>query len=260
MSGYVLFQMYSGRRAELIAKNEFYLHQARKRLLSQFEEADIRKEANEAGEQFLVEHERYFNPDVHDGSEFQERAYDALVERYELLTEMRDNVRLSTVAGLFHEWEKNLRQWLVDEILHWYSGKNLHSEIWKKPLTDLFALLESFGWDLRASETFQALDACGLVVNVYKHGNGRSLHNLANRYPRFLNDPFGDVRAPTEESRCPPGWEYLKVTDQDLDAFSKAISAFWRDVPENVLNTQIEDPPDWFMKAYEKDQVVGETA
>lgn len=254
MSGYVLFQMYSRRRAELIEKYEFYIQQARQRLLPQFEEEDIRNEANAAGEKFLEKHQHLFNPDRHDGSEFQEMAYDALVERYELLTEMRDNVRLSIAAGLFHEWEKNLRQWLVGEIQHWHFGKELQKMIWKKSFADVIDLLESCGWKVRDSAFFRDLDACRLVVNAYKHGNGPSLSELIGTYPEFYSDPYGDLRVGPQSAWSHASYEYLKVTDEDLNAFSKAVSAFWRDIPENIFDTQIENIPDWFVKAYEKDQ------
>lgn len=40
---------------------------------------------------------------------------------------------------------------------------------------------------------FPKLDACRLVVNVYKHGKGTALNQLRSRYPEYLADPFGDV-------------------------------------------------------------------
>lgn len=250
----VLFQMHSALRADLIGKHEFYVRQAKKRLLSQFQEEDIRQEADSEGERFLEENQRHFNPDVHDGSEFYEMAGEAQSERYQLLFEMRNNVRLSIIAGLFHEWEKNLRQWLVDEIQHWHYGEDTKSTIWKKNVSDLFELLESFGWPLKCASYFKDLDACRLIVNVYKHGEGNSLNGLDQSYPKFLDHPFEEMRGIVGETWFSPSYEYLKVEDDDLEAFSDAILQFWKDVPENVLNTHITNPPSWLLKAIEKDQ------
>jgi hypothetical protein len=36
-------------------------------------------------------------------------------------------------------------------------------------------LLESIGWTIREKAYYPHLDACHLVVNVYKHGRGASL-------------------------------------------------------------------------------------
>ena len=40
-----------------------------------------------------------------------------------------------------------------------------------------------------------------------------------------------------------------KVSDEQFQAFSDAIVAFWRDVPQNVFASQVTDVPDWFGKA-----------
>ncbi|MCQ4437932.1 hypothetical protein NO135_23300, partial [Clostridioides difficile] len=53
-------------------------------------------------------------------------------------------------------------------------------------------LLESFGWPLRTTDYFRTLDACRLVVNVYKHGKGKSLDDLRARFPEYLDDPLRD--------------------------------------------------------------------
>ena len=250
----VLFQMHSALRSELVSKHEFYIRQAKKRLLSQFKEEDIRQEADLEGERFLEENQRHFNPDVHDGSEFHEMAGEARSERYQLLLEMRNSIRMSIIAGLFHEWEKNLRQWLVDEVQHWHYGEEAKSIIWKKNVSELFELLESFGWPLKSAPYFKDLDACRLIVNVYKHGEGNSLNELDQSYPQFLDHPFEEMRGTLGKMWFSPSYEYLRVEDDDLEAFSDAILRFWKDVPNNVLNNQITNPPSWLVKAIKKDQ------
>ena len=253
MSDRVLFQMYSGHRSQLIEKHVFYVEQAKKRLLDQFTDEAISQEADLAAEQSLERRGQYFDPDRHDPGDFEEAAYHDGVWQHQLMTELRDSVRMSIVSGFFHEWEKNLRQWLVDEVQHWHHGNEARGAVWKKNLTDLFDLLESFGWSLKSSHYFRDLDACRLVVNVYKHGDGPSLSELAKTYPQFLEHPLEAMRGQVGEKWFAPSYEHLKVSDTDLEAFSAAIQEFWKDVPEDVFDSQITDPPNWLIKAIEKD-------
>lgn len=256
MRDIVLLRMRPHQRITLQDKHRFYVCQAKSRMMSQFDESDIRNEADREGESFLEENKKCFNPELHDGSAFLELAGNARDDRYQLLAEMRDRVRLSIVAGFFHDWEKNLRQWLVDEMQRspLQIGDSTRHAIWNINLCskggDLFELLESFGWELKAASYFADLNAGRLVVNVYKHGDGHSLESLSRYYPKFLKHPLGGLCEWTEEK-----WSHrhLYITDGDLDAFSDAVLDFWANVPESVFNSQITDPPNWLMKALERD-------
>jgi len=191
VSGYVLFQMWGPFRQSLIDSHLFYVEQARKRLLSQFN--DIEREADRAAEEWLEQHSHRFDPDRHDPGAFYEAANDAGIEFYQLLCDMRDRTRLSVVAGIFHEWDKQLRDWLVREVRHWHRGDAVVSKIWTVDFGKIADLLESLGWNIRGEEYFNKLDACRLVVNVYKHGEGKSLADLKKNYPEYLDDPSGAV-------------------------------------------------------------------
>lgn len=251
MSGYVLFQMWGPIRQSLIEGHLFYVEQARKRLLSQFN--DIEADADRAAEEWLEQSGQNFDPDRHDPGDFYERANDVGIEFYELLSDMREQTRLSVVAGMFHEWDKQLRDWLVREIHHWLRGDNATLKVWSADFDQIADLLESFGWNLRAADYFRTLDACRLVVNVYKHGEGKSLDNLRNSFPEYLDDPFKDFGGPLSDTRyC--NHKHLRVSDDQFQAFSDAILAFWRDVPDNVVYSQLTDVPDWFGKVILKDR------
>lgn len=250
MSDQVLFQMWGPFRQSLIDGHLFYVEQARKRLLSQFE--DISADADKAADKWLKRNSHRFDPDRHDPSDFDEAAYDHSIEFYGLLTDMRDQTRLSVVAGMFHEWDKQLRDWLVREVGHWHHGDNTRQKVWSADFAQIADLLESFGWKLRSASYFRTLDACRLVVNVYKHGEGRSLEELKQNYSEHLGDPFGGAGAFSDVKYR--DHTHLKVTDDQFQAFSDAILAFWRDVPENVFESTIPSVPDWFGKAIFKDQ------
>ncbi|MCK0106844.1 hypothetical protein [Marinobacter sp. S0848L] len=250
MGGEVLFQMWESFRQSLIAAHLFYVKQARQRLLSQFE--DIEGEADKAAEVWLVNHSHRFDPDVHVPGEFEERAFDAGIEFYQLLTEMRDRTLLSVVSGMYHEWDKHFRQWLVNEIKHWHRGDVVAFKVWTVDLGKLTELLASVGWDPRGKDYFDKLDACRLVVNVYKHGNGNSLSELKEKYPDYLSDPASNLKGPFG------GLEFLDhnhlyVSDQQLQEFADAIVEFWKDVPSTIFDSADITAPVWFDKARAKD-------
>ncbi|QKV17075.1 hypothetical protein [Oricola thermophila] len=251
MSDYVLFQMWKPFRKSLIKRHHFYVEQARKRLLSQFE--DIEADANKAAKVWLEQNHARFDPDHHNPEDFYEAANDAGIEFYELLSDMREQTRLNITAGMFHEWDKQLRDWLVREIEHWHSGDNTRLKVWSADFNQIADLLESFGWKIRATTYFRALDACRLVVNVYKHGEGKSLTDLRQNYPEYLDDPLKGTGSVFTGPKYPDHTN-LKVSEKQFQGFSDAIVAFWQDVPEDVFESQIKTVPDWFGKAILKDQ------
>lgn len=251
MSDYVLFQMWEPFRRSLIQGHLFYVEQARKRLLSQFE--DIEADADRAAAEWLERSKQHFDPDRHDPGDFYEAANDVGIEFYGLLSGMQEQTRLSVVAGMFHEWDKQLRDWLAREIQRFHCGENATHKVWSADFRQIADLLKSLGWNILSADYFRALDACRLVVNVYKHGEGRSLSDLKQNYPEYLDDPFsGAGGAFSNMEYC--DHTHLKVSDEQVQAFSDAIVAFWNEVPENVFASQINDVPEWFEKAIVKDR------
>jgi hypothetical protein len=79
---------------------------------------------------------------------------------------------------------------------------------------------------------YPLLEALQLVVNVYKHGKGRSLNELSDRYARFVVDPA--KAASYGEWRTTLDHEWLTVTDDQFDEFAAAISDFWSTMPERL--------------------------
>lgn len=251
MSGYVLFQMWGPFRQSLIQRHLFYVEQARKRLLSQF--GNIEADADQAAEAWLEKSDQYFDLDRHDPADIYEAANDVGIEFYGLLSNMREQTRLSVVAGMFHEWDKQLRDWLVREIQHWHRGDNITLKVWSADFQQIAELLESFGWNVCSTDYFRALDACRLVVNVYKHGEGKSLAELKGNFPEYLDGPFSGSGGAFSENKY-QDHTHLKVSDDQFQAFSDAILSFWRNIPQNVPESQITDVPDWFGKAIMKDR------
>lgn len=242
------FQMWEPFRQNLMAEHCFYVEQAQKRLLSQFD--NMEAEADKAAEEHLDKMSAQFNPDVHDPSDFYESAHDKGIEFYQLLNEMLENTRLSVIAGMFHQWDKNLRDWIVREIRHWHHGESVTRSIWKADFPAIVDFLVSVGFDVRKSPCYEQLNAMRLVVNVFKHGDGPSFDELREAFPKFFPDLLGgdgkhrfSVASHTD----------MKVSDQHLKEFSEAILDFWKDVPTDICLGEELDVPKWFEKAFLKD-------
>ena len=247
----VVFFMWESFKQSLIDKQIFYLEQARKRLLSQFE--DIETESTQAAQEWLDNQSRSFNPDRDDVGAYYEASYEAGIEHYQLLSDMRDQTLLSVVAGMFHEWEKQLRDWIAKEVRHSYGSDTAAAQIWKVNFGEIIDLLEIYGWPIRSGEYFERIDACRCVVNVYKHGNGGSFGELKKKYPYYLVDPSAVVD-PLLVDIDFLDYTHVKVSDSQLQNFSDAIIKFWQDVPERLYAQDGMTVPNWFGNAVQKDQ------
>lgn len=237
-------------RQMLMAEHRFYVEQSSKRLLSQFD--NIEAEADKAAEEYLKKISGSFDPDTDDPADCYEAAYDKGVEFYQLLSEMQDNTRLSVVAGMYHQWDKSLREWVVQEMRHWHPGDHAVRSIWKVDFPVMVDFLVSIGFDVRKLPCHDSLNAMRLVVNVFKHGDGPSLEELKVSHPEFLPDPLGDG----ERSLPIDFLDYtnLKVSDVHLRQFSDAIMEFWQATPGEIYIDEELDFPAWFVKAVDKDR------
>ncbi len=165
---------------------------------------------------------------------------------------MHERTRLSVVAGMYHEWDKTLRKWLVEEARHFGGGSETAEVLWRKPFEKIIQFLDGLGWNISGQSYFTKLEACDLVVNVYKHGEGTSLNTLKQRFPEYLPDPLGKYRFGNYDPiRAEHG--YMKVTEEQIQEFSDTFVAFWQSIPERTRNSVDVNVPEWFVNALKKD-------
>ena len=242
MSATKLFHMWGPQRKSFIDSHGFYVEQAQKRLISQFD--DLNKEVDEHAEKWLDEASQYFDPERDDPSDFYESAYEEGIEHGILLSEMRDQTIFSVIAGMYHQWDKKLREWLVQEARYW-GGENVFYKMWKVDVFRIFDLFESMGWKIRSEIFFPKLDACRLIVNIYKHGNGDSVHQLRKKYPEYFFDYGG-------EDFYSSGWfdhNLINLKDGYLKEFSDSILEFWKIIPEYFFDSDDLNAPAWLNDA-----------
>ena len=236
-------------RARMIRGHKFYVEQAQKRLLSQFQ--NIEEESDKYSEEWLNLQSENFDPDRHSPDDFYEQATSEGDERYEMLEDMRNRTRLSVISGMYHEWDKQLRGWLTKEINHWNHGNETKSVIWEKTFYPLMDFLEGIGFPVKSMPYFTSLNRCHHIVNVYKHGDGPSFREIKKQYPEFVHKFENSINA---------SWFIdmsdhtdLVVSDAHVEEFSKAIIDFWESVPENIFDSDPICFPKWFDEARQKD-------
>lgn len=245
----VLLHMWGPYRESLIEELDFFKSQADRRLLSQFE--NIADEAEKHAEEVLETMGRHFDPDRHDLSDFYETAHDASIHYYELLDGMRKQTILSVAAGLYNQFEVKFRDFLVTEFHKSFPGDKLRQKLWRQDIAKIIDLVEGCGWEIRAQEFFPMIDACRLVVNVYKHGDGPSLDELKTKYPQYLRSIWGEGER--DEMLRFADHTYLTVEREDVDGFYGGIRQFWTSIPEYTMFSSATNVPDWVGNAIEAD-------
>ncbi|MCD9126056.1 hypothetical protein [Luteimonas fraxinea] len=235
-------------RHAFIAGHRFYIAQAKARLLSTF--ANIEQEADDVAEAHWQSPSAFFDPDVHDEATHAEDAQNEGITFYGLLSEMHERTRLSVVAGMYHQWDKEWRRFLVRQ-LRWpglVPGPRTRRSLWTLDSTEIEGLLRGPGLEVRTFPNFARLDAMRLVVNVFKHGEGQSLDDLRQAYPEFVPAVNGWVPTHPDDTN-------MKVTDAHLDEFATAIESFWMSLPTELLVDADADLelPRKFKSAHRKD-------
>lgn len=246
-----VFILTDAEREDAVSEHRFYVEQAKNRLLSAFN--NISEEADQAEQTAWEEGGRHFDPDYYDESMLAEAAINHGISFYQLLSEMHERTRLSVIAGMYHHWDKRFRRFLVRELRHPGLMPGLHTRraLWKIDSTKLEDFVRALGLDVRAFPSFPKIDAMRLVVNVFKHGEGKSLDDLRQLYPEYVP--------------CRHAWQMhpddtdMEVTDFHLDEFSDAIESFWRTLPKELVFdfSQDLDAPDEICKGYRKDTAGG---
>lgn len=216
-------------RAAVLARHDFYVAEVNGRVLSAF--SDIETEAEQYTEAEYERLSRVVDPERWDSADVAEAARDRGIDHYLMLTNLRMQMWLGSLAGLYHQWDKELRAFVERELWHYYERTALASMVWGpgEVGTVLRILRDDFGWDCFQEPFYPDLAACGLIVNVHKHGKGRSLRLLAEQHPEFLRRPYEGM----------PKWgpellehEWLEISAEQFGRVANSLRSFWTAFPE----------------------------
>ena len=163
--------------------------------------------------------------------EIAEMAIDRSVERYQDLAFVEGQLRALAIAGLYHLWERTLKEFLV-RTLGWEGhSKTQIDKIHRSNFHELIDTLEKFGFLVKEECFFDDLNIVRVVANTCKHGEGQAFEELANKAPELLR---GRYRL---ESRLlsPPHPENFWIDAQRFANLERAIEQFWHAMPERLL-------------------------
>jgi hypothetical protein len=199
-----------------------------KRVLGSFD--DIEAEAEAASETYFNERinepAEYDDPDDDDWEYREERVYQAAeghAQRvYSDLEFVRWQVTGLAVSGLYHLWERLLKEFLIQEGLR--EKRSIHGADFKK----LTMLLSDSGWNISAQDFYPSLERLCLVANTVKHGDGQSCEKLLATAPELFFDFGGQWM---NESRRA---DDLRLDAGHFEQFTRAVRAFFEQFPERL--------------------------
>lgn len=162
-------------RKRTIELHKFFFEQFQVKLLSQFH--NIEEDAENYQKQWVEENGRFYSGD--DPGDFFEKAQDETIDFYLKLIEVRNNIYLSTLSALYFDWDKTVRNTLI-QILERENqlSKNTQIAIWEKRFDEIMKLFVGLGWNIKLENCYPNLKKYSTVVNVYKHGYGNSFKKL----------------------------------------------------------------------------------
>jgi hypothetical protein len=225
--------MWEGTREHLLERHDAYVEALKERVFPIF--ADIDSEAETFTDDKYQELMSLPCWDENtDPSIIAEMAQDAGIAKYETLGFLKHEMLLGALAGLYHLWERSLRDFLEHEFRHWMRREIVHKCAWEANIGRIYELLASFGWDVRHEPFFAEMDACRLIVNVYKHGKGTSIAEPTSKYPKYLRHPLG-LDIDDAFGRELLDHEDLKVLVSDILQMAASFRQFWQQFPERLL-------------------------
>jgi hypothetical protein len=163
-----------------------------------------------------------------DPSMYAEAAQEYSLEVYENLQFVRQQLLGLATAGLYHLWERLLRQFLCKELRTWsFDGRDIRALMAKADFRDLERFLGKFNFQLADQPYYGDLCELRLVANVAKHGDGAACEELQQAAPQLFAgykyhfDIFSKA-------------DTLELSPANFATYTRAITTFWESFPEHL--------------------------
>jgi hypothetical protein len=202
--------MWSGERRMILERHDFYVAQVKARVFAQFQ--DLEGEAERYSD---AEYDRLGSLPGDENSDMgaiAEAAIDRGQEFYSLLSDLKKQMLLGALAGLYHQWDKDLRDFVERELSHYFKSEAVMKIAWDPNVGNVFDVLKQFGWDCRVAPFFAKINACRLIVNVYKHGRAARSTSWRSTIPSISTavSPTSRCRASQPSFSTTNGWRSQK--------------------------------------------------
>ena len=156
-------------------------------------------------------------------------------ERYLLLSLMQYRTLAMWISLIAQVWEQQNVEFIKNEVL--VEGLSLVSKE-GKPITELGIstirdAYKCFGVDITDLPAWNKIDELRTLVNVIKHGEGKSADKLRKARPDlFDSGKWGD---PIELEDTSLNQETLNIRASDFSDYIEALIQFWNELPEEMF-------------------------
>lgn len=168
-----------------------------------------------------------YSYDSYGGGDAAEDAQDAGIQMYENLTFVKKQLIGLSVAGLYHLWERTLRQFLCKELQHLVDETEL-VKLAKGDFKYFVKLLKCFSVDISRHGYYGKLNELRLVASTVKHGDARACSELIKLAPKLFENnsliEYDYVRTADD----------LNSTTADFISYSNSITEFWMRLPQRM--------------------------
>lgn len=165
-------------------------------------------------------------------------AVEAGFEMYEDLEDKERIDRLGALSHIINEFEQSLRMVMESELSKKYDKAGVVKFCRKKPLNELYNVLESSGWELRRQPWFCLIECGCAIINSTKHGAGRSLDVIAEKFPYHLREYYKECQGLSDPVRkalySSPDPKDLDINAAEFEEITDAIKSFWQEFPNEL--------------------------
>lgn len=158
------------------------------------------------------------------------------LERYKLLSTMRNRTLVMWISCMCQVWEQQLYSFILHEA--YMQGIKYDDKFKGKGFEFIQDVLEWHSIKYNAFKKWDKMHEMRLMVNTVKHGPGRSESELRTIRPDFFDDHGFDVLKFRNSTLLE---STLQIKNNDFENYYLAILNFWDEFPERAYsNTDVE--------------------
>ncbi len=166
-----------------------------------------------------------------DPEDAEEAVWDAGVERYKLLSTMRNRTLVMWISCMCQVWEQQLHSFILHEAL--MEGITYDEKFKGSGFKFIQDVLMWHDIKIKKFKSWKYIYEMRLLVNAVKHGPGDSEKKLRAIRPDFFNNHGFDVMKFRSSTLLE---DTLQVHNDDFDNYYKAIIDFWNEFPEEAYS------------------------
>jgi hypothetical protein len=173
-----------------------------------------------------------------DGSEFADAAIDVGLEYYQTMKLIGYNTLAAWISVMYQFWEQQIRSFLYQELKRYITQSV--TKFCENGLIDAIEWLRFFNVDLKSFPSWQGINEMSLLVNVIKHGDGRSAKALNKIKPDlFKKDEWFVEEELLKITGTSLLEEVINIDSETLKYYGQSLIRFWEDLPETMYSQNI---------------------